>query len=479
MLAWLRAWVSHFRRDRKSGPALRAGASGFEITRRSAFDDAVEQLAARPDGGAGRLRAVSVVDFRETVAEKWPRLSDKVAIIVESLIRRHIGSGNLFQRQEEDCWVLAFMTTDSEGARRISTRIAQEISRHLLGEGCVSGRRPQAVVAHVGPRHSLDRNGCIDPALIRKAINDSRSLVDEAAGARMDAGPSGWKPVVRDEGITDLYGGWKEMKSDRVRAESSLLSETPPLPANARLGLLWRPTWVAHDESISAYCARVLRVDYAGAATLEGTNAYPPRDAASAAIIDRFVSATAVRDLRAAMAAGKGAAIIVPLAWSTLVGEAKNDVVSAFADLTPDIRAKLLRLEIFQVPDDVEPAHVVDITKFINDLCGQVLLRLDLTSPLLERMGELGAAQIGLDLSELKPEQRTNDERLLSALDGIEGDARRAGLGAYLWSARRRNLVGSAVDHGFAMVNGPGLMKDVGKPAIVVPAPKSKLGAGS
>jgi hypothetical protein len=53
--------------------------------------------------------------------------------------------------------------------------------------------------------------------------------------------------------------------------------------------------------------------------------------------------------------------------------------------------------------------------------------------------------------------------------------ARKSGLGVYLWGVRRRALVVGAVQDGFAMVNGPALMKDLAKPAKTLPAPKARF----
>ena len=39
----------------------------------------------------------------------------------------------------------------------------------------------------------------------------------------------------------------------------------------------------------------------------------------------------------------------------------------------------------------------------------------------------------------------------------------------------RVGIVGEVVLNGFGMVNGPGLMKDVGRPTAIVPAPRRRF----
>ena len=115
------------------------------------------------------------------------------------------------------------------------------------------------------------------------------------------------------------------------------------------------------------------------------------------------------------------------------------------------------------------------VVEGLRPLCGEVLLRLRLSSPLLRHVDALGTATIGLDLSELRDDQRMADDRLLDVLDLLQASAERAGLGCYVWSARRRKVVGGVVGGGFDMVNGPGLMRDVARPSVVVPAPKNRF----
>ena len=84
---------------------------------------------------------------------------------------------------------------------------------------------------------------------------------------------------------------------------------------------------------------------------------------------------------------------------------------------------------------------------------------------------------VGLDLSEFRPEDRMDDEQLLAVLERIQQETAKDGIGCYLWSARHRKVVGGLVQGGFEMVNGPGLMKDIPQPAIVLPAPRSRFAA--
>lgn len=472
--AWRRPWWAGVKPTAKPNP------EPTKITRASIreiaadpFEQALTRLAATPDGGAGRLRVVSLADFRTAVGDKWNRLADKVAIIADAVIRRHIGLGNLFRRQGEDLWLLAFPCGNADAARAAAGRIAQDLSRHLLGDACIGGERPLALIAHVAAGHALTKDGRVDEQVLLTAVEDCRALV-EAGDTGGPAGPA-WRPLPRPDGAACAAANWQALRRDRPPAPATdCWGNSEPLPATARLRLVWRPTWVADGEAISAYCARPVRLDHTDGEPLEGPRAYPTDDAASALRLDRFVAVTALADLRAAHAAGRRASVIMPLSWTTLHRHG-SQLLQPFAELSEEMRRDWVRIEVFRIPDDATPDDLGAVAAFARKLCGGVLLRLHLGSPLMDRIGTLGAEHVGLDLSELRPDERMNDDLLLSTLEYLQENAVRAGAGCYLWSARRRRVVGGAVHHGFEMVNGPGLMRDVGRPAAVVPAPRRRF----
>lgn len=267
-----------------------------------------------------------------------------------------------------------------------------------------------------------------------------------------------WEPILRQHASADPDEPWKGVG---------------PIPSEAKLSLLWRPTWVAESQAIAAYCARVARVDHPGDPPLEGSMAYPDGDPVTAETIDRFVSAAAVRDL---MRSGPdGGCAIIPLTWASLVGEHRAELAFPFADMSADMRRQRLKVEICRIPDHATAEEARVVVGGLRHLCGEVLLRLRLSSPLLRQVDELGEAKVGLDLSELRSDQRMADDRLLDVLDLLQVSTDRAGLGCYVWSARRRKVVGGVVGGGFHMVNGPGLMRDVAHPAMVVPAPRDRF----
>ena len=118
---------------------------------------------------------------------------------------------------------------------------------------------------------------------------------------------------------------------------------------------------------------------------------------------------------------------------------------------------------------------MTEVVAAARPLCKAVAVRTRLSESRAKLAADCGAALIGVDLSQLSPGERTDDSALLGQLRRFREQAAGFGLGAYVWGARRRAVVVGAVQGGFALVNGPALMKDIAKPAKVLPAPKSRF----
>lgn len=481
-------------------PAAASPAAGKvpRPTARSSVDSAaewLERMMARDPAIKAKLHVVSLVEYRESVGDKWARLADKVAIIVEQVVRRNIGKGNTFCRDGEDCWILAFPELTPDEARRRTMTVVEELGRFLYGHQNQGGPdRPVALAAEIPVAEAVGEDGELVELRIACAVAEARSYVssrglpylpatDTLPGSGAGDPLDGWAALDRGDDARRDTTRWETIEGTGVKRPAAYLdpSIVGPIPAGASLSLLWRPTWVAMGEAISAYGARVVRRDRQDDEPLEGCRAYPDDDVATALTLDRFVVNSAVRDIRnAARNAEEGApqpSVILPLSWQSLSSDQRQSVVFALSDLTQEIRNTRLVIEIFHIPDGTTTPELEAVVSFVGGLCREVLVRTRLSAKRSSVAAEIGVSMVGLDLSEFRPEDKMDDERLLAVLARIQQETARDGIGCYLWSARRRKVIGGLVQGGFEMVNGPGLMKDIGRPAMVLPAPRARFAA--
>lgn len=482
----------------KAAPANAAAGKVPRPTARSSVESAaewLEQMLARDPAIKAKLHVISLVEYRESVGEKWPRLIDKVGIIVDQVVRRHIGRGNTFCRDGEDCWILAFPELSPDDARRRTIAVVEELGRFLYGQQQGSGPdRPVALAAEIAVADAVGADGEFNAVCIAEAVDEVRAYVSTTGTPYLPSGAGrsgpgandplkGWATLDRGTDVRRDDMKWETIEGTGVKKPAAYLdpSIVGAIPAGASLSLLWRPTWVAMGEAISAYGARVVRRDREGDEPIEGCRAYPMGDAATALALDRFVVNSAVRDIRAAARnAPEGApqpSVILPLSWESLASDQRNSVVFALSDLTQETRNTRLVIEIFHIPDGTTTPELESVVSFVGGLCREVLVRTRLSARRTSVAAEIGVSMVGLDLSEFRPEDKMSDEQLLAVLERIQQETAKDGIGCYLWSARHRKVVGGVVQGGFEMVNGPGLMRDIPRPAVVMPAPKTRFAA--
>lgn len=490
-----------------------------------------EQLARQEQGAFQvKLHIISLVEFREAVGDKWPKLSEKVLLIAEGVINAHLGAGNIFCRQGSDAFALIFRTCDNTEGRRRALIIAQELGTRLVGDQFVGAEVPLALAAELDMDQGLNDDGSINMAALDAVVSQMRAIIasqaaaqpgqrswmrggtrPEEAGAprrsllpgqpppRAPAadgrapiatvpepeakGPAAdpeWKRLEIERGETAKQPTWIILDGMPDRKPPQGLDALPdpwgaPLPPDSKLSLVWRPTWVAAGEVIGAYEARVQRVDTPGAPALEGVHAYPKADEPAANTLDRFRIAAAIRDFRASEAAGNSSTVIIPVHWLTLTAENRMEFLAPFADITKESRATRVIIELFAVPIDVKPMVLGTAIAQARELCRMVVLRTSLTAPRAAMALDCGAAMVGIDLAELAGGPQIADDDLLAALGDFQAQAAKARLGTFVWGARRRKVIVGGVQTGYALVNGPALMKDIPKPAKLLPAPKARF----
>ncbi|BAE50595.1 hypothetical protein [Paramagnetospirillum magneticum] len=479
-----------------------------EVSSSSLVDDsftmALESLLAEDDGHfQTKLHLISLVEFHEAVGDKWARIAEKVMLIAEGVINLHLGAGNVYGRKGSDLFVLLFRNTPAPEARRRAVRIAQELGTRLVGSQFTGHDRPLALAAEISLADAVAGDGQLDLEALAAAVTETRAVIAEQASPRApiappdDAAPRrdkepqwaamnaaerakvdpNWKAAVVDGAArTKADPNWQPVATERPPAEIDPgLEATPPMPGDAALSMVWRPTWMDEGEVIGAYRAQVLRVDQPGQPAYEGSRAYPGPGDESIPLIDRFTAGAAVRGIKAAMADGSPARIIVPLHWGSLGTTARMSVLAPFADIPEAVRARGLIIDVFGVPATLSPVPLAEAIAALGPLCREVMVRVPLSNPALARAASAGARSVSIDLAELPNADKTDDDHLLAALLRVRSEALGAGLGVSVWGVRRRKVVVGTVLGGFAMMNGPGLMKDLPKPAKVLPAPRSRF----
>jgi len=190
--------------------------------------------------------------------------------------------------------------------------------------------------------------------------------------------------------------------------------------------------------------------------------------------LDRFVATQAAKELHNLhlSADKRRMGLTVPIHWMSLAPRWRDCVRMPFEECPAKAKRKLLKIEVF----GLTPAIPASILKSLMDpleLLGcDVLARVPLSAP--EMVNSLPSVRaIGVDLAELGDDDRVGDDELLARLLKFHDAARQANTACYVWGVRRRIMISRLVEGGFSLINGPGLMCDLGRPALLELADKA------
>lgn len=448
------------------------------------FADALMTLKGRGIGGEERLHVFSLSDFREAAGDKWTRLGALVEVAVESIIRRNIDNDtDLFTRLDSELSCLALPRTPRPEARARVGAIARDLTAHLFGDALIGGRRPQVVAANLPLREALTEDGALD----REAIDKALARAGAALAALMD--PTEILPADRMApaaagSVFAISGGMRERAPEEIFTIAATggkgadwldaafdAQARPAAPEKERLDpqssllLVWTPTWVTNRQGIGAFQARVIRSDPGDPAPKEGVHAYAGVSPVEALTLDRFVATMAARELKTLYFGQRRTGLSVPIHWTSLAPRWRDCIRIPFEDCPPPARRKFLKIEVFGLTPDLSPLILGNLFGPLEMVGCDVLARLPLGATAM--IGDLrGVKGVGVDLAELEGDDRVGDEELFERLMAFRTEARKAGLASYVWGLRRRPLIARVIRAGFSLVNGPGVMCDLGCPAL-------------
>ncbi|TAN71341.1 MAG: hypothetical protein EPN20_04735 [Magnetospirillum sp.] len=237
------------------------------------------------------------------------------------------------------------------------------------------------------------------------------------------------------------------------------------LRPESALTLVWTPTWVTGRRAIGAFHARIIRVDTENGPSLEGVDAYRGLAPIEVLTLDRFTATQAARELKTLFLARQKLGLTVPVHWMSLSPKWRDCIRIPFEDCPSEARRRFLKIEVFGLTPSIHPHILRTMFEPLEKIGCDIMARLPLSAVgMIPALSHLRA--VGVDLAELTEEERVGDDDLFARLETFRAAARQAKVASYVWGVRRRPLIAQLVAAGFSLVNGPGVMCDLGRPAL-------------
>lgn len=431
------------------------------------LDDVLKQEAGR---FGTKVHVVSLSGFRDAVGtEKWRKMADKVLMIAESAINRHIGKSGVFGQRGEDLFVLVFARLPQIEALARSQQVAKEIGERLLGSARFSAEDLVHCV-QMDLDQVLSVDGQLDLTALSEAVAEVRAAEEATAegAARREAlrrslQPTDWQPPEPERRT------FAEAKPIEVLSDASVDS----VETQGRYEIQAVPTWVAKGEALSASLCQIVRQDRPEAPELVGNKAYTGGQGVAFAL-DQIVAARAMQLLQDLTAQQVRSTLIVPIHFTSLVTRQRMMITGIYARVPDAVRKLRLDLEVFGVPPEPTPSQLADVCSALKPLCRDVLLRLPAVKFAAGLAADARFDAVGLDVEDLTEGDRS-DPALLRALAALQQGAEAAGLQSYAWSLKSRTTLRGAVRLGIGQVNGPALMRPQPRPRPPIPAPKQRF----
>ncbi len=445
------------------------------------LDDVLRQEAGRY---GTKVHVVSLEGLHEAIgAEKWRKMADKVQMIAESAIHRHIGKGGVFGRRGEDLYVLVFSRLPPREAQSRSQMIAKEVGERLLGSARFAAGAVHCVELDLD--QALGEDGQLNLSVLSEAIAEVRAAEDATAeGAarreelRRSLQPTDWQPP-EPERRTFAEAKPIEGEERRTFAEAKpieALSDAPVDKVEASQGryeIEVLPTWEAQGEAMSANLVQVVRQDRPETPVLTGGHAYTGGQGV-AFVLDRLVAEQTIRLLEQLATDHVRTTVVVPIHFTSLVTRQRMMLTGLYDRIPDGVRKLRLDMEVFGVPPEPTPSQLADVCSALKPLCRDVLLRLPSPHFPAGLAADARFDAIGLDAEEL-PEADRADAALLRDLAAVQQAAESVGLQSYVWHLRSRATIRGAVRLGIGRLNGPALLRAQPRPRPAMPVPKARF----
>jgi hypothetical protein len=382
------------------------------------FEQRLKATVGTRDPSAVQAGHVSIIGLDKVKARfgaQWQRLAGRAARIARNTIERHLGPGDIFTEFLETNYVIVFANLDEAAARVKCLLIADEVTKALLGED--GGDLITVDVDVVG----LDRLGFARKTAAEPTVDD------------LEFEPEAPPPPVR----RDIM--------DRIR-------------------FTYRPMWDRSHDVLSTYlCVPVVGSN--GADHDRDLDHEVGRDPEAIARLDQAQQAHVLRELARVEDEGDKLLITLCVHYETLaVSTQRRRYQQALADGLSPQGARLLVIEIADVPEGVPQSRVVQLVSPLKPMCRGMVARLKIEATDFTALRGSGVSAVGCSLSGLALSELT----LMQHMNRFNREAEKANLATYIHGVRTVSLAAAAIGAGFRYLAGTGVAKLVERPERIV-----------
>jgi EAL domain-containing protein (putative c-di-GMP-specific phosphodiesterase class I) len=372
-------------------------------------------LSDKTSASKGRVYVLDLDALKEKIGNNWERHKQKVHSTAYSVIERRTDPSDLYDKWDDEHFLIAFDVIDEARSRIKINLIAQEIAHRLVG--------------------GKDSN---------KYVNVSRADTDIQGNLiwEKDADPSN----LIDEPIRERdFSGAKKISAPIFSGD---------------VGFVFRPLWYIKNQIISSYyCIPVRSIS-------EG------RFSSSYEVIDDIQNMNAIKalDLLSAKKAyevaekldesHKPALIALPLHFESLASTTrKTDLVNQCAKNLKSHNRRIVT-ELVDLPGGIPQSRLQGLIQSIKPFSRAVMARFKLGQMDFSGFRNIGLFAVGVDIFN----DKRNEGKIIEDIERFAHMAEKANLNTYIHGVRTTSLATAAICAGIDYIDGYAISEVVEHP---------------
>jgi len=133
---------------------------------------------------AGNIQMLGFETLRERFGERWHTIKDKVHLLTESTIKKHISADDVFCLVNDDTFIVLFGKADKTEGGKVAGAIGKEVNAKLSGAGVGSDAVSVKPVVFEVPRNDPPPS---KPAQLEKTVEEAQREAEAQEAAKIEA----------------------------------------------------------------------------------------------------------------------------------------------------------------------------------------------------------------------------------------------------------------------------------------------------
>lgn len=297
---------------------------------------------------AGNVQMLGFEALKARFGDSWEGIKDKVHLLTEGVIKRHISSSDVFLLMNDEKFVVLFGKATREQADATARKIAKEVNAKLSGAGVGMEACSVRPVVFEVPRD--DTAALQNPATLEKSVEEAQRDAERAEEAKVEA-------------------------------------------AKDRMVMRFWPVANVRKRLVSCYHADLHVPEDLDLGLGEGGSGTGAVEAA----LDRMVLTHASRALTEAAGRKMRALLIVPVHFETVAAKGFRSAYLDVCKLLPRLAEQRMMLMVRDLPDDVPQGRLHTIFTYLSPYFAGFMGDFSLSFRRADKLGGVGLVAVAVD----------------------------------------------------------------------------------